>query len=658
MESSLLSISKIFTERLFRIPDYQRGYAWSKKQLKDFWNDLLQLEEGKNHYVGVLTLESVPVDKYTLWEDDIWIIEARSYSPYYIVDGQQRLTTSIILVQSICECISEGNKLNFTSSNEIKKKFIYDSKDDGISRSYIFGYEKDNPSYEFLKTKIFMEDSILCISEQETAYTNNLENAKIFFQDQLKTLSFSEIENIYKKLTQNFLFNIYTISNDIDVFIAFETMNNRGKPLSHLELLKNRLIYLSTKFSVETHEKEQLRKRINECWKSVYHNLGKNKDNPLEDDKFLINHFFIYFGNEFIEGEEKGHRILRSLRRLYRFEYSEYLLESIFNAKNINNGEKYKLSIQFIDEYVRDLKKSVEVWFKIYNPSKSGYSSDEIELLEKINRTGIEDFSPLILVFFCKENDKRKRIEFLQLVEKILFYTLLANQRYYYRIGTEPRLIAAIDLYHGTINSDSVIRLLEADIKDLHANKDYWKEIKQGFKNNGFYKWSGIRYFLFEYEMFLQKQSKTSKQKIDWNQFISEQNDYKTVEHIYPQNPRKECWTIAFKGYSPKERSILRHSLGNLLPLSQAKNSSFSNKCFKEKIENDNNTIGYRYGSFSENKIATYPTWTAHEILDRGIEMLEFMETQWKISIGNKAEKTKFLNLEFIKERKKVTSKS
>jgi uncharacterized protein with ParB-like and HNH nuclease domain len=657
MESSLLSISKIFTERLFRIPDYQRGYAWGKKQLKDYWGDLLQLEEGKNHYVGVLTLESVPTEKFNLWEDDLWIIEARSYSPYYIVDGQQRLTTSIILVQAICEYIPERNKLNFTSSKEIKKKFIYDSKDEGISRSYIFGYEKDNPSYEFLKTRIFLEDSTNSETQQETTYTNNLEFAKAFFLEQLKNLSYTEIENIYKKLTQNFLFNIYTISNDIDVFIAFETMNNRGKPLSHLELLKNRLIYLSTKFIVDNHDKEQLRKRINECWKSVYHNLGKNKDNPLEDDKFLLNHFFIYFGNEFIEGEEKGSRTLRSLRRSFKFEYSDYLLESIFTAKNINNGEKYKLSIHFIDEYVRDLKKSVEVWFKINNPSKSGYSNEEIELLEKINRAGFEEYSALILVFYCKEKAKIKRIEFLKLVERILFYTLLANQRYYFRVGNEPKLIAAIDLYHDEITSDSVIKKLEAGIKELHTNKDYWKEIKQGFKNNGFYKWSGIRYFLFEYEMFLQSLSRTKKIKIDWNQFINEQTDFKTIEHIYPQNPRKDCWTNGFKDYTPKERGILRHSLGNLLPLSQPKNSSFSNKCFKEKIENQDNTVGYRYGSFSENKIATYSSWTANDILERGIELLEFMENHWNLNIGNRVEKIKFLNLEFVKERKKAFNK-
>lgn len=48
MKTELYSVSKIFTERLLRIPDYQRGYAWKIKQLKDYWNDLIQLENDKN----------------------------------------------------------------------------------------------------------------------------------------------------------------------------------------------------------------------------------------------------------------------------------------------------------------------------------------------------------------------------------------------------------------------------------------------------------------------------------------------------------------------------------------------------------------------------------------------------------------------------------
>ncbi|WP_295456094.1 DUF262 domain-containing protein [uncultured Thiodictyon sp.] len=81
MDNQLLTLSKIFTERLFRIPDYQRGYAWTEKQLKDFWNDIQQLESNNNHYIGVLTLETVSREIYQHWDDDLWIIDAKSYQP-------------------------------------------------------------------------------------------------------------------------------------------------------------------------------------------------------------------------------------------------------------------------------------------------------------------------------------------------------------------------------------------------------------------------------------------------------------------------------------------------------------------------------------------------------------------------------------------------
>ena len=99
----LLSMSKIFSEKIFRIPDYQRGYAWTLKEVKDFWGDLCRLENKKNHYVGVLTLEPAKEEDYKKWIDDLWIIDAKRYIPFYVVDGQQRLTTSIILIYVICQ---------------------------------------------------------------------------------------------------------------------------------------------------------------------------------------------------------------------------------------------------------------------------------------------------------------------------------------------------------------------------------------------------------------------------------------------------------------------------------------------------------------------------------------------------------------------------
>ncbi len=671
MEKELYSLAKIFTDKLYRIPDYQRGYAWNLKQLKDFWNDLQQLENGKNHYLGVLTLEEVPSEVINSWHDDLWI-RSKGYNAYYIVDGQQRLTTSIILIQVLIESTEPGTKLNYNSLDEIRKRYIFDSKDDGISRSYIFGYEKDNPSYEFLKTTIFKEDSFTSSQIQETIYTHNLESAKKFFSKMLLEISHVEKENIFLKLTQKLLFNLYTISNDIDVFIAFETMNNRGKPLSVLELLKNRLIYLSTKLNVEDSEKINLRININEAWKTVYHNLGKNKDNPLDDDKFLFNHFVLYFGKETSNEDEIS--VVESFSiningYSFRSNYYKILLEEIFTAKNIaqenkgdinNNNNTPQLTTKFINDYVRDLKQSVELWYKISNPHFSDFSDNEIIWLDKINRlvnSEISSFSTLIMVFFKKEYSADKRVRFLKSLELLIFFGLLIDFPVFRLVGFSI-LEKSINLSKDNITAEKLIKELEEIFNKLSCDQDSYKRIRSEFKVGNFYKWRGIRYFLYEYDLYLKNSSKTSRIKIDWYEFIIENNneDYRTIEHIYPQTDKDKYWRDSFRGYTPKEKNILKNSLGNLLPLSSAKNSSFSNKPFPEKKGNEINTIGYMYGSYSENEVVNYENWTAKEILDRGIKLINFMEKRWNISIGNYQEKVEFLGLGFVLKKEGLIS--
>lgn len=655
MESSLLTISKIFTERIFRIPDYQRGYAWSEKQLKDYWNDLEQLDIGKNHYVGVLTLESVKEIDYSKWEDDLWIIKSKSYEPFYIVDGQQRLTTTILLIQALLETVKEEEELNFTSLQDIRKKFVYESKDRGISRSYIFGYEKDNPSYEFLKTRIFGEPSVENYICQETIYTCNLEFAKNFFLQKLENYSLNELEDVYTKITQNFLFNIYTISDEIDVFVTFETMNNRGKPLSLLELLKNRLIYLTTRFNEETYEIQSLRKKINECWKTIYHNLGRNKDNPLDDDKFLYNHLMFYFGDEFISTDSPNK--IRYINRQYRFRrcaFSNYLLEKEFSVKRIhrsNKNTKNSITIKEINTYVESLQYHVELWFKLNNPNDSDFSVEEILWLNKINRLGFDDFSSLLLVFYRKVNDKVNRIRLLKLIEKLLFF-LTNFYRYDINYMPDIYIIQAIDLFKSRINHEKIITDLEIFVKGLYENKENIERLKKEFRRDGFYRWDGIRYFLYEYEESLRQKSKTNNLKLNWDTIANEDEDYISVEHIYPQNGNKENWKNNFSKFSVKQRNILKNSLGNLLPLSRPKNSSLQNKSFSEKLGDENNHIGYIYGSYSENEVALNTDWTAEDILNRGLKLLSFMEKNWEIDLGDENNKIEFLGLEFLKDYK------
>lgn len=118
---------------------------------------------------------------------------------------------------------------------------------------------------------------------------------KTIFYEKMIDMDVNQLEEVYTKITQHFLFNMYIISDDIDVYVTFETMNNRGKPLSNLELLKNRLIYVSTLLNVADSDKSRLRRDINECWKKIYHILGKSKERVLLDDEFLVTHFMLYF---------------------------------------------------------------------------------------------------------------------------------------------------------------------------------------------------------------------------------------------------------------------------------------------------------------------------------------------------------------------------
>ena len=331
--NDLLSLTDLFNRSIFRIPDYQRGYSWGELQLEEFWSDILNLLPNRDHYTGMISLKKLDRE-YTSdekWNDERWLLDNWNYNAYHVVDGQQRLTTFIILINEIVlfyKRINPDKEMNqiFINSiplNKIEEDFLVISKPDSadIIKTFKFGYEVDNPSYEFFKHKILGEPNSGLLNE--TFYTLNLENAKKFFSDRLQEEydknGIHSIEDIFRKITQKLKFNMYYIDNDFNVFVAFETMNNRGKRLSNLELLKNRLIYLSTIFSDEEDNKKAIRKNINNTWKDVYGYLGKNKLKALNDEDFLQDHWIIYFG----------------YTRSNKVTYSSFLLNDYFNQNNI-----------------------------------------------------------------------------------------------------------------------------------------------------------------------------------------------------------------------------------------------------------------------------------------------------------------------------------
>lgn len=700
--AALKSLNEIFNNTLYRIPDYQRGYAWTPIQLKDFWDDLYNLNEDKQHYTGVLTVKGVPstVSNSSQWNDEQWLIKDRGYKAYYVVDGQQRLTTSIILIQALVEIISSLDKnkeaelssmyLGSFSLKELTETFLHISKPPhNIIRTYKFGYESDNPSFHFLRHRIFNENGGGTVDE--TFYTLNLENAKTFFIQKIKGVldieGEDELVRIFKKLTVNFRFNLYEIEEDFDVFVAFETMNNRGKKLSNLELLKNRLIYLTTLYDekeLRDDDRIALRIKIDAAWKEVYYQLGRNKSHPLNDDDFLMAHWIMHFqysrkkGTDYINFLLNEHftpknifeKIEIAVTGLEEFEVvTDSEDESDEETEDSTETQVYisKLKPGEIEDYITSLQSAAVHWYNTFNPvNNTDLTKKEQLWIDRLNRLGIAYFRPLVTASYLNEDiDEKDRVKLLTAIERFIFLGFRVSRSFstyrnseFYRAA---RLVA-----NGEMEVEEVVQLLEKRLSfsfyewevdgKTYFDKDYFqKYINKHFQNGGgYYWWNGLRYFLYEYEMELVRQR--GSQKIDWSLFIKTEGDKVSIEHIYPQTPTKPCWTKAFADFKKKEQNILQGSLGNLLPLSCSINSSLQNDCFQDKkhpkLDEKGNKIrlGYNNGSHSEIEVSTYTDWDFESILDRGIKMLRFMEQRWKISIGEDSDLAEMLGLDFLVE--------
>lgn len=689
----LQSLDDIFTKKIFRIPDYQRGYAWGEKQLIDFWEDLLNLSDERLHYTGVLSIKSVPNESVQQWGDENWLIEKRKFQPYYIVDGQQRLTTVSILLQCLVELVEELNNetdhsiediyLGSYPLKEIKEKYIVVSMPPlHLVKTYKFGYESDNPSFTFLRHKIFNEPHSGSINE--TFYTLNLENAKKFFSSNLKsfvqTNGKNKLEDLYDKLTQKFMFNLYEIDDNFDVFVAFETMNNRGKKLSDLELLKNRLIYLTTLYSndeVVEEDKNATRDAINNAWGEVYYQLGRNKNHPLSDDDFLKAHWIMYFKYSRNKGNDYIHYLLNEqfnpkkvlekteiqLDEMSKIEEQFEIINDDDDDDNIESEAilKSKLSIMEINEYVNSLIDASKEWYNTHFPENNDeLTSEEQIAMDRLNRIGIGYFRPLVMSCFLKtDSNSKDRINFLKEVEKFIF-TGFRLSRTPSSTGSSAYYRAARELYKDEKSIDEIIGHLVNGLSWLYDENgvfkyNYFKDFiskKFDSSGDGFYAWNDLKYLLYEYEEDLKETR--NQPKISWKNFVKGEKDKLSIEHIYPQTATKDSWKKHFDQYDDEQRKYLNGTLGNLLPLSSSINSSLQNDGFEDKKstkKNDKGDIvrnGYSNGSYSELEVASKDEWTAVEIKERGLKLLSFMEKRWNISLGSIENKLDLLYLSFL----------
>lgn len=642
-----LSIKELFQGHIFRIPDYQRGFSWEPKHCEALWKDLINLQEGKLdfHYTGMITVEKIEEDQYQYWEDQYYFKNLAT--GYFVVDGQQRLTAITILLYSFIKLYFEGQAeeelLDGNQEAFWREQYIYRPEQYGNPASYIFGYQTDNPSDLFFKGRI-LEQAGIEVTE-ETAYTNNLLAAKQYFESQIieyiKAKDRKSLGALCATLVQKFKFDFKVINKDLDIFMVFETMNTRGKKLSDLENLKNRLIYLSTiLYKIEQEGQDsnkhnnQLRTQIVETWKGIYQELGRDKSLANTDDTLLNYHWIMYDNYD----------------RRRAAAYAEDLFGEKFTVEKTIAGE---LSVKEATKYVDSLSSAAQWWFVLNNPLSlvsrqyiSQWCKEEAEidqvvvLLAKIDVLSPRFFVPIIFAAFSRQE---QLIPFLETVEHYLFLLFTVSGRrsntgsYHFRkhastlyknhwdikemIGNLNSWIYGGEDHYGYLNIDAWYQNLEFNFE--HQDK------------KGYQSWSGIKYFLAIYSG-------------RFSEIVKEWNQYKVVT-IYNNSSTERKGLAAFdkEKYKPQELRCLEYSLGNLFLIKITSKMPKVEEWSLQKMQEESQL----------DDLKSYTVWTPQAILERGKNMLAFLEEHWNLNNTYKYRRPDDLRLLFLEFMAPVTIK-
>jgi hypothetical protein len=455
-------------------------------------------------------------------------------------------------------------------------------------------------------------------------------------------------------------------------------MNNRGKKLTNLELLKNRLIYLTTLFDeqqLDTTDQARLRRDINNTWKEVYYQLGRDQKAPLSDDEFLRGHWITYFQYTRKRGDDYIRFLLNKFSAKNVFEkitvspstngdylFDEFgeIVEDDFSddLQEPENISLSKLSPKEISDYVNSLKETAEPWYYSFFPDQSPTLTEAEKVwIDRLNRIGIGYFRPVVVSMFliAGQTTVKERVDFLSAVERFIFLAFRVgrfNASYkssdYYR-KSRDLLLDEISLNKITADLNSTI---ESDMENLVAN--FITHTDRRFdKGDGFYSWRDLKYFLYEYEYQLSVKKNITKIG-DWSLFSRVERDKVTIEHILPQTPTNWYWRNQFRQFDEEEIKLLTGSLGNLLPLAQSINSSLQNDSFHDKKNpTARRRRGYTDGSHSEIEVSAYEDWDAIKILARGNRLLEFMSGRWGIPFTDE-QKKELLHIDFVNDGRDI----
>ena len=565
----------------FLVPQFQRNYAWTKDMASELWSDLVD---------GFQSIRNVPTEtqegQYLL--GPIVLVPDKG-NDYSIIDGQQRLSTITMLF-----CVARDIMLENMDARNLKPEG-YDRIMEMIENKNLRG--------DHLNWKMVLNDTDRNLFEEIQEYENNtapqierinkftsktksekllVENykhlydlmmvaictnfeadmdTKIIPDEQKRKLIKQNISTLNYFLNHvrknNFIIKI-VVKNSETAYQIFETLNDRSKPLSKSNLIKNYVL------SLVKNPSEQ--RDMSNTWNKIFEDIGQDEG----DDVFLL---------DSLRSRRYDEKL--SPKKLYRI-----IRKYIKTEKQAKN-------------YIKELKNDAEFLTTLYAPS--GYPDESIRgTIYAIRQLGAKSIRPPILAAYRKWYDEQKTT-YEQLVLALLKFFF--NVRIIRKMHAGKLELIMLNIVEKITEGESLQNIITELQK--HNNSEDFRHNFNNFISDP--RSNEAKYVLQQITIHLGSKHSDVKPL-----------DTLTLEHILPQKTNK--WNK--RGFFSRSRALdadmnsyINH-LGNLTLLNTAVNKKIKNEIFSiKKVEYSNSDL-----AINKQTVCNYQKWTA-EIIEKRAKM-------------------------------------
>ena len=614
---NVVSLPELFHQRVFNVPDYQRGYSWEHRQVMQFLEDLELLGPGRYHYTGTVVLHEPNSGTGRMDMDE----DGNTYVPANIVDGQQRLTTIVLLLDGIRRALASLSREAKVLANGIKKNHVA-AQDMGGQP--LFKLSLNNDTDHFFKSDVLAEKP--GVEGPQNTSQRRLAEAKkqigAYLAENTGTAGDKReewLKTLYKKVATQLSFTLYEVGEEAEVGVIFEVMNDRGKPLTDLEKVKNYLLHASTALDVSN----ELSKSVNDAWAAILRQLmAANLTLSADEDRLLRAHWLTHYNP--VAQQWQGSKSVKD-----KFGLREY-------------KGRHPALLDELQRYTQGLRATCPSFCDAFQPlmpnAFGSFKEDPqtrfqvIEWSEKLRRIGVlAPFLPLLIAMRERwPDDPTKYLQIVRLCEAFAFRVYPARgsrsdagQFTLFRLG--------YDLAHGSEDFDGAILRLKRELAYRCGDGEFNTLMSAEHQQVGdAYDWRGLRYFLYEYEIALASEQDASP-IVTWDE-LRKRDLRDTIEHILPQSiEERPYWQERFRG---REHQRHLHDLGNLTLTKH--NSQYGNKPFPDK-KGAVDAPGHCYAQsplYVERQLAQWEDWDVGAIEDRKAKLLDWAKNRWAVDLS------------------------